>query len=61
MRKDKIIEEIITLTWTSLETHLSGCYEPKTGLGKYETNQFHRDCVKDYARTIYLVSKLYDL
>lgn len=56
-----MIEEIIRLNWDSLETHLVGCYETKEELGKHETNKFHMNCVKDYARVIYLASKLYDL
>lgn len=61
MRKEKMIEEIIRINWDSLETHLVGCYETKEELGKHETNKFHMNCVRDYARVIYLASKLYDL
>jgi hypothetical protein len=61
MRKEKMIEEIIRINMDSMETHLVGCYEPKSELGKDETNNFHKQCVRDYARAIYLASKLYEL
>jgi hypothetical protein len=54
---DKIIEKIIKLTWSSLDSHLEWTYAKE--LGKGETNTFHRRCVRDYAETMYLVTQLY--
>lgn len=59
-KRARMIEEAIRLSYSSLESHLKWTHSK---LGKHrdddETNQFHVNCVKEYARTIYILSRLY--
>lgn len=52
--REKVIEELVRLTWASLESHLSGTHS-KTPEGE----KFHKECIQDYARMIKLLSELY--
>lgn len=52
--KAKIIERLMRLTYSSLESHLR-----YTHIKTPEGVSFHKRCVKDYAETMYLISKLY--
>jgi hypothetical protein len=55
--KDEIISGLIRDVYASLESHL--LYTHKTGLKKPESNNFHKDCVKEYAEMIVKLTKLY--
>ncbi len=54
-QRAKAVDKAIRLTWESLESHLHWTRhkDKQTGSG------FHKNCVKDYAKTIKLISKLY--
>lgn len=53
-KKEKKIERLIRLTWSSLESHLQYTHKKTSeGCG------FHKKCVKDYAETIKLLTELY--
>jgi heme-degrading monooxygenase HmoA len=60
-KRAKKIDEAIRLTWSSLESHLKWTHHrlPKNNVDKGESNGFHRNCVKEYARTIQILSELY--
>lgn len=57
----KKIDRAIRLVWSSLESHLEGAHrnlkllEKKNG----ESNKFHKQCVKEYAEVIKILSELY--
>lgn len=57
----KKIDRAIRLAWSSLESHLEGAHrnlkllEKKNG----ESNKFHKQCVKEYAEIIKILSELY--
>ena len=55
-QRAKVVCKSIRLTWESLESHLYWTYKKGTGNGGIK---FHKKCVKDYAKTIKLISKLY--
>lgn len=57
----KEIDRAIRLTWESLQSHLKYCYEEidKGHKKQGETNEFHKQCVRDYAETLLILSKLY--
>lgn len=57
-QRNKKIEEILRLTWASLETHLPHTYGSRMIRG--ETLKFHQDTVKEYVRIIQLVTDLYE-
>lgn len=50
----KLVEEIIRLAYSSLESHLHYTHRASA-----EGKTFHRACVKDYARIIKAASLLY--
>lgn len=52
-KEAKIIERNLRLAWSSLESHLWATHN-KSAEGK----RFHKQCVKEYAETIYNLSKL---
>ena len=54
-QRAKTIDKAIRLTWESLESHLHWTSHKDTGVKK----KFHKQCVKDYAKTIKLIAKLY--
>lgn len=54
-QKHKLINEAIRLTWSSLESHLDYTHGKSS-----EGTKFHVGCVKDYARVIDILSKLYE-
>lgn len=56
-KKAKAIRKAIKLTWDSLDSHLKWTYSKK--FPRRETAKFHKLCVKEYATTIKLLSKLY--
>lgn len=58
--KEKLIEEGIKLTYDSLESHLKWTYGEISEERKKdgETNNFHKKCVKEYARIITIFSEL---
>lgn len=51
--KEKKIEKAIRLTWDSLQSHLK-----YTQIKTSEGIKFHKDCVKEYAETIKILSEL---
>ena len=52
--REKKIERIIRLAWSSLESHLK-----YTRMKTSEGEKFHKDCVNEYAEIIKLTSELY--
>lgn len=52
--RSRKIEEAVRLTWSSLESHLPHCHSTSP-----EGEDFHKTCVKEYARLIVLLSDLY--
>lgn len=56
--RNRKIEEIIRITWGSLESHLPHTYGSRMVRG--ETYKFHQDTVREYVRIIQLVTELYD-
>lgn len=56
-KKAKAIRKAIRLTWDSLNSHLKWTYSKK--FPRRESAKFHKECVKEYATTIKLLSKLY--
>lgn len=58
--KEKQIERAIRLIWSSLESHLTYTYEKPTrvDLSRGETQKFHKDCIREYAETIKILSEL---
>lgn len=53
----KVIGTLMKLTYSSLESHLQATYAPKK---KYDGGRsFQKKCVKDYAWTMFLLSRLY--
>lgn len=59
-KRARMIEEATRLAWSSMESHLKWTHRklPKNR-DDDETNEFHINCVKEYARTIYILSRLY--
>lgn len=53
LHKAKAIERLIRLTYDSLQSHLDGTY-----LKTPEGTAFHKQCVREYAEMIQLLSKL---
>lgn len=53
--KEKKIERLIRLVWSSLESHLKYTHSNTS-----EGQKFHIDCIKEYAEQIKLLSELYD-
>jgi len=51
------VEKIIRQAWASLDTHLTYTHEGKLIRG--ETNQFHKECVKEYLAIMNEAVKLY--
>jgi hypothetical protein len=60
--KHKVVVKLIEKTWDSLESHLDACYEdfkvPRKMKSRYGSKRFHRDCVKEYAEMIHMLSTL---
>ena len=52
--RERKIEEAIKLTYDSLLSHLRYTY-----IATSEGVKFHKDCVKEYATTIKILSELY--
>ena len=50
----KLIEEACRLIWSSFESHLEWTYK-ETPEGK----RFQRQCIKEYARLLSILSRLY--
>lgn len=50
----RAIEEAIRLAWSSLDSHLPWCHSESE-----EGEAFHRQCVKEYAHLIGLLSSMY--
>ena len=51
--KEKWIEEFYRLIWDSLESHLEGTHKGKA-------QKFDKECVKDYARMMELLTKIWN-
>lgn len=59
-QRARIIEKLMRLTWSSLESHLGATYATKRELGKLDGKKpFQKKCVKDYSLTMFLISQLY--
>ena len=59
-QRARIIERLMKLTWSSLDSHLGATYASKRELGKLDGKKpWQKTCVKDYALTIFLISQLY--
>ena len=60
--KDKLVSEAIDLITGSLTSHLEYTYKKMTILEKKrgETNEFHKECVKDYSKIISILVQLYE-
>lgn len=58
--REQEIERAIRLIWDSLESHLAYTYEPlpKRAEKDGETNEFHKQCVREYAEVISILSNL---
>ena len=52
--KEKKIERLIRLTWSSLESHLEFTHKHS-----YEGTTFHKKCCKEYGEMIKLLSELF--
>lgn len=52
--RSELLDKIIRMIWESMESHLPFTYE-KTAEGE----EFHKQCVKDYAELILMLTKLY--
>lgn len=57
-KKEKDLERALRLIWSSLASHLEYCYGPVPKLDKQrgEGHKFHKDCVKEYAEVIKILS-----
>ena len=51
-KRSKDIERALLLVWDSLESHLDATY-------RGSDKKFHRQCVKEYAEVIHILSRLY--
>lgn len=51
--KDKDKERALRLVWSSLQSHLPWTYKPSS-----EGKRFHKQCVKDYAELMKIISNL---
>ena len=62
MNKDKLVSEALDLTVDSLTSHLEYTHKKMTRseLKRGETNEFHKGCVKDYAKVINILVQLYE-
>lgn len=59
-QRAKIVEQLMKLTYSSLESHLQATYLPAKHLGKLDgKHRFQKKCVKDYAWMMFLISQLY--
>ena len=61
MKREEKIERVIRIVWDSLESHLSYTYREINKNCKYckkENRKFHKECVRDYAIAIKLLSEL---
>lgn len=56
-KRSKLIEKAIRNSWSSLESHLSWTRGKK--VKQNGSNTFHKKCVREYAETILILSKLY--
>lgn len=59
--KNKLIEEAIELTYSSLKSHLPWTYETlrnKKDILTFGTKQHHIRCIKEYARVITILTDL---
>lgn len=56
MKKEQKIERALKLIWDSLQSHLEWTYKKD----KSEDPKFHKQCVKEYAELIKIISELYD-
>ena len=59
--REKLIERGFRLAWDSLESHLYYTYAKlsKKSRKEGESYKFHKNCVKQYAEIIIILSKLY--
>lgn len=56
----KRVDEIIMIAFDSLKSHLPYTHHVrKNELVRKETKQFHKKCVKEYAKIIQLATELY--
>lgn len=56
----KLIEDALRLVWSSLESHLEHTHQTKRLNKKSgESLTFHKKCVREYARLIEILSRLY--
>jgi hypothetical protein len=62
MNKDALVSEAIDLTVDSLTSHLPYTHEKIQFWAKKngETHNFHKECVKDYAKVISILVQLYE-
>lgn len=51
--KEKLVEEFYRLIWSSLESHLKYTHSHSS-----EGRDFHKKTTKEYARMMYILSKL---
>ncbi len=60
-KRSKKIKEAIRLAWSSLDSHLKWTHKriSRKEMRISGNNKFHRECVKEYARTIKILSELY--
>lgn len=59
-QRAKIIGKAIEIIWLSLESHLLTPYYSKRKITKeIGNNEFHQQCVRDYAELMLLIAKLY--
>ena len=55
--KAQEIDKAIRLAWSSLESHLP--YTHSGSMIRGEDHEFHKNCIKEYAEIISVLSKLY--
>lgn len=56
-KRAKIIRRLIRNIWGSLDSHLEYTY--KKGLPKEESNEFHKQRIREYSQAIKDISELY--
>jgi len=54
-KKAKKIERAIQIIWDSLDSHLEYVYNSESK----EDKDFHKQCVKEYAEVIKIITELY--
>jgi ppGpp synthetase/RelA/SpoT-type nucleotidyltranferase len=56
-KRAKVIRRLMRNVWGSLDSHLKYTY--KKGLPKEESNEFHKQCIREYSQAIKDISELY--